>query len=187
MQNETARKLRAPYWQWPAHKRSRILILAIFLRPSFLSAQNPPVAPSSLTEAPKAFVERCSGCHGADANGSDRGPALAGSRRLSTRSIQQLRDMIRNGIPGTGMPAFDLPAQELDALAILVHSLNALAAESNVVRRQAVRDRRRHQRDPAHAHRVRAVCRDDVTPHFTGALRAGPTAASARAPRAARP
>jgi PQQ-dependent dehydrogenase (methanol/ethanol family) len=44
----------------------------------------------------------------------------------------QLRDLIRKGIPGTGMPAFDLPPEELDALAALVHSLNGPAAESNV-------------------------------------------------------
>jgi len=51
---------------------------------------------------------------------------------VSALSIQQLRDLIYKGIPGTGMPPFDLPAQELDALAALVHSLNAPAAENTV-------------------------------------------------------
>jgi PQQ-dependent dehydrogenase (methanol/ethanol family) len=73
---------------------------------------------------------RCGGCHGADARGSDRGPGLAEVRRLRTRSVQQLRDIIQKGIPGTGMPAFDLPAPELDVLAALVRSLNGPAAES---------------------------------------------------------
>jgi putative heme-binding domain-containing protein len=41
-----------------------------------------------------------------------------------------LRDIIQKGIPGTGMPPFDLPASELDALATLVRSLNGPAAES---------------------------------------------------------
>ncbi len=38
-----------------------------------------------------------------------------------------------------------------------------LPARAPVARRQAVRDRRRHQRDPAHADRPRAVRGDDVT------------------------
>jgi PQQ-dependent dehydrogenase (methanol/ethanol family) len=107
-------------------------LIAVFFGPVLLWAQNPPGAPSNLTEGSKAFVQRCSGCHGADARGTDRGPALAGSRRVSTQSVQQLRDLIYNGIPGTGMPPFDLPGPELDALAALVHSLNAPAAENMV-------------------------------------------------------
>jgi PQQ-dependent dehydrogenase (methanol/ethanol family) len=43
-----------------------------------------------------------------------------------------LRNVIRNGIPAAGMPAFDLPALTIEALAKLVASLNASAAESDV-------------------------------------------------------
>src|SRR3982751_5317038 len=81
------------------------------------------------TAGSKSFAARCAGCHGADARGSDRGPGLAGSRRLRARSILQLRTLIQKGVPASGMPPFDLPAGELDALAALVHSLNAPAAE----------------------------------------------------------
>jgi PQQ-dependent dehydrogenase (methanol/ethanol family) len=130
--NEMRRKVSASYGRGPENRRSLSVILAIFLGPGFLWAQNPPVTPSNLTEAAKAFAQRCAGCHGADADGTDRGPALVGSRRVRNLSIQQLRDLIRNGIPESGMPAFDLPAQELDALAALVHALNAPAAESTV-------------------------------------------------------
>ena len=45
----------------------------------------------------------------------------------------QLRDFIRKGAPGSGMPAFDLPAAQLDALAALLHSLNAPAAQSDAL------------------------------------------------------
>src|SRR5436190_10924091 len=81
------------------------------------------------TAGTKSFAARCAGCHGADARGTDRGPGLAGSRRLRARSTQQLRALIQKGVPASGMPAFDLPGDELDALAALVHSLNAPAAE----------------------------------------------------------
>jgi mono/diheme cytochrome c family protein len=81
------------------------------------------------TAGSKSFATRCAGCHGADARGTDRGPGLAGSRRLRAQSILQVRSIIRKGVPASGMPAFDLPAGELDALAALVHSLTAPAAE----------------------------------------------------------
>ena len=94
--------------------------------------QNRPTGAVEVLEGNQIFVARCGGCHGADARGSDRGPALAEVRRLRSRSVQQLRDIIQKGIPGTGMPPFDLPAPELDALAALVRSLNGPAAESVV-------------------------------------------------------
>jgi PQQ-dependent dehydrogenase (methanol/ethanol family) len=99
---------------------------------TLLLGQTPSVAPSNVTEGAKVFAQRCAGCHGADARGTDRGPALAGSRRVGRQSVRQLRDLIHNGIAGSGMPGFDLPAQELDAVAALVHSLNAPAAENDV-------------------------------------------------------
>jgi PQQ-dependent dehydrogenase (methanol/ethanol family) len=96
-----------------------------------LSAQS--ADPHLLVEnGSKSFAEKCAACHGADAEGSDMGPKLAGTRRLRSRSLQQLRTIINKGMPSSGMPAFPLPAEELDALAAFVRSLNSTAAESNV-------------------------------------------------------
>ena len=39
---------------------------------------------------------------------------------MRRRSAQNLRNVIRNGIPAAGMPAFDLPAATLDALAAMI-------------------------------------------------------------------
>src|SRR5260221_10436470 len=74
------------------------------------------------------FGTRCSVCHGTDAHGTARGPSLAGNREVRARSIGELREVIHKGIPEAGMPAFDLPAAELDTLAAFVASLNATAA-----------------------------------------------------------
>src|SRR5712671_1876708 len=100
----------------------RRITLALALSPALLLGQNP--------DSQKLFAGQCAGCHGADAHGTDRGPGLAANRRVRSRSVQQLRDFIRKGATGSGMPAFDLPADQLDALATLLHSLNAPAAQS---------------------------------------------------------
>ncbi len=108
---------------------SNILIAAFLFSPVW--AQNPP-PPSSSTDIRQTYLKVCAGCHGADALGTQQGPGLAGNPSVRRRSIQSLRNVIRNGIPAAGMPASDLPAGSIDALANLVASLNASAAESTV-------------------------------------------------------
>ena len=51
--------------------------------------------------------------------------------------VQSLRNVIRNGVPAAGMPAFDLPSATIDALAALVTSLNASASEVDVAGNRA--------------------------------------------------
>ncbi len=80
----------------------------------------------------QTYAKLCSGCHGADARGSQQGPGLSGNLRLRKRSAQSLRNVIVRGIPAAGMPGFDLPAATLDGLVGLVVSLNASASETKV-------------------------------------------------------
>ncbi len=104
---------------------NRIIVVAA-LSPALLPAQDSGAGA-------KLFAAKCAGCHGADAHGTDRGPKLAGSSRLRTRSTTDIRKTISRGVPTSGMPSFvDLPAGDLDALAELVHSMNAPAAEGQV-------------------------------------------------------
>src|SRR3989475_11274071 len=104
-------------------KRCTITIAAV-LSP-VLWAQNPP-------DIQQTYSKLCGGCHGDDARGTQQGPGLAGSPSVRARSAQSLRNVIRNGIPAAGMPAFDLPADTLDALAPMICSVNAVAAKSSV-------------------------------------------------------
>jgi alcohol dehydrogenase (cytochrome c) len=78
----------------------------------------------------KRFTALCSGCHGAGGTGGERGPALVGRRESRLHSRQDLRDIIRNGIPSAGMPAFRLPDSEVEDLAAYVHALRAPAVEN---------------------------------------------------------
>lgn len=113
------------------HAMQMVMVMLV-LSSGILLAQNSSVAQDRPLDGSKIFALRCAGCHGADAHGTDHAPPLVGSRTVRERSISQLHDFIRNGEPALGMPAFDLPADELDALATLVHSLNVPAASSAV-------------------------------------------------------
>ena len=110
-------------------KRSNLVGCAILLASSAAVAQNPPSA-DLLQDGLKYFAEKCAACHGDDAGGSDMGPKLVATRRLRTRSVKQLRSLIEQGVPSTGMPAFHIDGHQLDALAAFVRSLNTSAAET---------------------------------------------------------
>ncbi len=105
-----------------------ILLAALVATP--LLGQSPPT-PSN-ADIKQTYAKLCAGCHGDDARGTQQGPGLAGNPWVRRRSVQSLRTVIRNGVPAAGMPAFDLPSGTIDALAALVTSLNASAAEVDV-------------------------------------------------------
>ena len=111
--------------------RCTLIGSAILLASSTAIGQNQP-DPSLLQDGLKYFAEKCAACHGDDAGGSDMGPKLIATRRLRTRSVKQLRNLIEQGVPSTGMPAFHIDGHELDALAAFVRSLNTTAAETPV-------------------------------------------------------
>ena len=100
----------------------RILILTCVLVIS-LSGQN-------AEAGKKRFAALCSGCHGAGGTGGERGPALFGRAESRVHSGQDLRDIIRNGIPSAGMPSFRLSDAEVEDLAAYVHGLRAPAVEN---------------------------------------------------------
>src|SRR5689334_10994892 len=109
--------------------QTRILI-AIFLLTPALCAQT--AAGLTGSDVQQTYQKLCSGCHGADARGTQQGPGLAGNPWVRRQSAQALRNIIRSGIPTAGMPAFDLPAGTLDALAAMILGFNAAAAKSSV-------------------------------------------------------
>ncbi len=87
------------------------------------------LAASAQPPMPAPYRKSCAACHGASASGTDRGPGLIDSRSLRHLDETQIRHLIRNGTRG-GMPAFALPASELDMLARLVRSWNMPAFDA---------------------------------------------------------
>jgi len=129
MSNETTKRSTSEN-QRTAIRWAEIVIAALVLSPA-LWAQNPPAKPAEV-DIKQTYSKLCGGCHGDDARGTQQGPGLAGNPGVRRRSPQSLRSAIRNGIPAAGMPAFDLPAGTLDALVMMIASLNASAAKSSV-------------------------------------------------------
>jgi len=79
--------------------------------------------------AKKQFQIRCAGCHGGDGAGGEIGPDIVDLPGLSHLD-RTLPDMIKNGNPDSGMPAFpQLSQQEVDAIAGFVAESRAPAAE----------------------------------------------------------
>jgi len=76
------------------------------------------------TPGQRSFESRCAICHGGDAHGTDRGPAIY--NKLAARNDQSLATVIRKGLPG-GMPAFQIPDTELAALTAYLRTLQAPA------------------------------------------------------------
>lgn len=75
----------------------------------------------------RSFAARCAGCHGSDGTGGEHGPSIVETRRSRARANRNVEDVIKNGIPDGGMPAFQLREPELKALAAFVGSLRAPA------------------------------------------------------------
>jgi PQQ-dependent dehydrogenase (methanol/ethanol family) len=88
--------------------------------------------PSADSERGKViFGKRCEACHGQAAAGGDRGPAIAGNREMRRKSFGDVRGIIHDGRPQSGMPSFDLPGAELDDVAFYIFGLNTPAANAH--------------------------------------------------------
>jgi alcohol dehydrogenase (cytochrome c) len=85
----------------------------------------------------RSFESRCAICHGGDAHGTDRGPAIY--NKLAARNDQSLTTVIRKGLPG-GMPAFQISDQELTGLIAYLRTLQAPARGGRPFQRPEVHE-----------------------------------------------
>lgn len=73
----------------------------------------------------QVFESHCASCHGGEARGGGKGPGLAANPRLSGKTEEELRALIRAGFPDSGMPPMILPPGDLNAVAAYIRELNA--------------------------------------------------------------
>jgi PQQ-dependent dehydrogenase (methanol/ethanol family) len=100
------------------------------------SAQSPQVtnqkSPKAIEAGRYHFEAYCAACHGADGRGGERGPDIISTEKARKRSADELREVIRKGVPAAGMPPFQLPERELQELISFIRALSAPAIENAV-------------------------------------------------------
>ena len=98
-----------------------LALLAILLVPAVTWGQD---TASVIDKAPAPFGQTCAVCHGGDAEGTDRAPALLGNRQLRGKSDADIAAIIKGG--RGNMPSFSfLPDEQVQTLAHFIHALNA--------------------------------------------------------------
>lgn len=73
---------------------------------AYATIKNPFISDADLRAGSETFKNDCAGCHAADAHGGT-GPALVNRQLTRGDSDWALLRTIRNGVPGTSMPAHD--------------------------------------------------------------------------------
>lgn len=92
-------------------------------------------AADTIAQGKAIYDTNCTACHGANAGAGDRAPAIVNASATSMRgerSDAQLLNVVRNGIPGTAMPAWGtrLSATEISNLGAYIHALRGTALDA---------------------------------------------------------
>lgn len=78
-----------------------------------LRAQQPPSATTPAdVQGPMLFASNCGGCHGSDGRGGEHAPDIATASDVQRLADSDLIAIAKNGVVGTGMPAFGRLGQE---------------------------------------------------------------------------
>jgi cytochrome c oxidase cbb3-type subunit III len=96
-------------WNWTSILLCAVVLLSGAVLPGQEThAQREAARPAaeSLADGRQFFETRCAGCHGIDGRGGERAPDIATDVKVQQHSDLQLTEIINNGIPAAGMPAF---------------------------------------------------------------------------------
>jgi cytochrome c oxidase cbb3-type subunit 3 len=86
-------------------------------------ALTPPTDTAAVERGRQLFVQECGFCHGSNARGGSSGPDLTRATLvMEDENGRQLGEFLRVGRPDRGMPAFDLPAAQMNDLAAFLHA-----------------------------------------------------------------
>jgi cytochrome c oxidase cbb3-type subunit III len=113
-----------------------VVLLLLAASPVLAQSANPFIANQDAIAQGKAVYDKnCTACHGADAGAGDRAPAIVNASATSMRgerSDAQLLNVVRNGIPGTAMPAWGtrLSNDDILKLGAYIHALRGSALDA---------------------------------------------------------
>jgi putative heme-binding domain-containing protein len=103
------------------------------LQAQMKQASKPQFYGSTLIEAgSKLFMGSCSVCHGIDGKGSARGTDLTRGLVVTRGTDDEVSQVIRKGVPGSSMAAFDLPNLPIRQLVAFIRALSSTAAHVSV-------------------------------------------------------
>lgn len=124
----------------------KILTVLWLVPAALLAAQAPPPVPrqnnmlisraipdpAAVERGQKIFVANCGFCHGTTAQGGDGGPDLVRSElALDDEHGDKIGPVIEQGRPSKGMPAFHLPADQIQDIAAFLRSRQQAAIDRN--------------------------------------------------------
>lgn len=92
--------------------------------------ENPRHSSHDIDSGRQLFARRCAVCHGDEARGGAGGPSLHGRTFRLGRRPWALYRTITLGVPGTAMPAWKLPRDEVWQLAAYIDSLLEITRDS---------------------------------------------------------
>jgi cytochrome c oxidase cbb3-type subunit III len=84
-------------------------------------------------DGPALFESNCAACHGSDGASSERAPDIASRREVVSRSDGDLTRIVRDGVPGTGMPGFGyLGEQKVGEIVRHLRALQGIHSEIRI-------------------------------------------------------
>lgn len=98
-----------------------------------LRAQKAPESPSPTAQGSALFVSNCAACHGSDGRGGERAPDIATVSEIQDLPNSDLEEIIRNGISGAGMPAFNsLSPEDIKGVVAYLRILQGMGSVSKL-------------------------------------------------------
>jgi cytochrome c oxidase cbb3-type subunit 3 len=102
-----------------------------FLAPAALHGQ-PAYAPADVQYGAKIFGEQCTVCHGGNGD-AVAGIDLRANRFKRSTSDNDLRGVLTNGVPGTGMPPFKFDQPEMTAVIAYIRNMATFDAKDLLI------------------------------------------------------
>ena len=112
----------------------RKAVFAITLVAATQAWAQPASGPQAVAQGKALYDQHCTACHGANAGAGERAPAIvsAATSMRGARSDAQLMAIIKNGIPGTTMPAWGnrLSDNDIANIGAFVRALRGTALDN---------------------------------------------------------
>ena len=88
------------------------ILLTLGIPGAFMAQDRSSANPETGSHGAALFASNCADCHGADGRGGEHAPDIATASDVRRLTDENLIDIVKNGITGTGMPGFDWLGQD---------------------------------------------------------------------------